>query len=914
MSIRHLDQLLSPASIAVIGATERERAAGRAVLEELIAGGFEGPIWPVNPKHERVCDLPCVPRVAALPGVPDLGIVTVPAPKVAGVIEDLGRAGCRAALVMTPGIARHGLVASEMLQAARTHGLRLLGPGSAGILRPSRHLNASLAPRRALPGEASGPGHGAHSGRLALISQSGSLIGGVVDWAAARGIGFSHVVALGDEADVSMADLLDYLAQDAESRAILLYLERIEDARAFMPAARAAARVKPVIALKGGAATEGARAAASHTGAMAGTDALFDAALARAGILRIRSLEALFDAAEALDHVRARTGEPAGDRFTIITNGGGAGVLAADALDALGARLAPLSGETMTAIEALLPEHGSAANPVDLDGGAEGEHYGAALEAVLTDPSVDAALVLHSPGALADPVGAAEAVAGAAKRAKRRSARRRPVFACWLGARPGDAAAQILENADIPCFETPDDAVSGAGYLVRRTRLLEELTAVPPSLPDGPAPDWEAARAIIARAAARGARRLNEAEGKAVLTAAGIPTVRTEACAPDPEIAEATARRLGEEGVRRFALKVLSDDLQHKSDAGGVVLDLASPGAVGRAASRLLAEVARRAPGATVTGLSVQEMLRRPAAHELIAGLSDDPVFGPAILFGSGGLAVEAVGDKALALPPLDAGLAAGLIGRTRIARLLAGYRTRPPADLEAIAAILVRLGELARALPMVCELDINPLLADDAGAVALDARVVIARGRMNDPVPNPRLAIRPYPVELEGMLPAKGGEVFVRPVKPEDAPRFAAFFAAASPEDLRLRFFGAMRTVPDSLIARLTQIDYARAIAFVAFETRDSDDILGVGRLASDADGERAEFSVMVRSDLKGRGLGRALMERLLAHGRAEGMRAIWGEILPENTGMLTLAKHLGFERHSLREEGVEHVEITLD
>ncbi|MEM7496865.1 MAG: GNAT family N-acetyltransferase [Pseudomonadota bacterium] len=913
MSLEHVETLLSPSSVAVFGATERPGAIGAAVFAQMMTTGFAGPLWAVNPKHQSVRGLPCFPDAAALPDTPSLAVIASPPRTVAGVLDAVGERGCRAALILTPGIERGGPLMSEILQAARRHGLRFIGPHSAGLLRPPRLLAASTAPKVPL------------SGRLAFLSQSGSIIGGVIAWAVSREIGFSHVVSVGDQADVTMADLLDHLATDRESRAILLYLEGIDDAQSFMPAARAAARVKPVIALKSGRRREGAVAANSHSGALAGTDALFDAALARAGILRIDTIEELFDAAEALDHLRLRAGQPLGDRIGIVTNGGGAGVLAADAVGDIGARLAVLGDETQAKIAEVLPAFNSPANPVDLDAGADGMRYGTALAAILADPDVDATVVLHSPTALGDGPEAARAVVEAASAHRKKSYRAKPVFACWLGddgiAGQGAEAQRALEEADIPCFATPTEAVRGFGYLLARTRLLDEISAVPPAAPAGPEADWVTARAVIRRAAQRGSRRLNEAEAKAVLAAAGIPTVPTAAAVPDPDAARTVAETLARQGVRRFALKALSDDLEHKSDVGGVILDLDGPDAVAEAATRMLADLAQRAPDAKITGLSVQETVRRPEAHELLCGLSDDPVFGPAILFGAGGLAVEAADDIAMALPPLDMGLARRLIERTRVARLLAGYRMRPRADLDAIAAVLVRLGEMARALPMICELDINPLLADDVGAVALDARIIISRRLAEAPAPNPRFAIRPYPAELEGRLAlGDGTTAFCRPVKPEDAPRFAEFFAKATPEDLRLRFFSRMNEVPPGMIARLTQIDYARAIAFVAFAPSppdmpdDAGEMLGVGRLATEASGEEAEFSVMVRSDLKGRGLGRALMERLIAHARAEGIGTIWGDVLTENEGMLALAARLGFRRDAVPGEGVIHVALTVD
>ncbi|MEO0821911.1 MAG: bifunctional acetate--CoA ligase family protein/GNAT family N-acetyltransferase [Pseudomonadota bacterium] len=896
MSTRNLDALFSPRSVAVIGATPREGALGRIVFEQLLAGGFEGPVHAVNPKHSQLLDHPVHASPAALPEPPDLAVVTTPARTVPGVLHALGEAGCRAAAVLSAGVDRASGLRGASIEAARRHGLRLLGPNSLGLMRPNRMLNASYAHRMPV------------GGRLAFLSQSGAIISGVIDWAAARGIGFSHVVSLGEEADVTVADILDHLATEAESRAILLYLEGIDDAAAFLSAARAAARVKPLIVLKAGRHRAARRAASSHSGAVAGTEAVFDAAFARAGALRITTPEELFDAAEILDHTRT----PRSDRLAVIGNSGGAGVLAADAIGDVGGRVATLSAATRSALAADLPAHASTQNPVDLAGDADGARYAAAADAVLADPEVDALLAINGPTALSDPLDAAEAVIAAAQRHRKASHRPKPVITAWLGEGAAAPARAALERAHIATFRTPTDAVRGWGYLIRRAALLERISRVPPSLPEGMAPDWAAARAAIEAAAARGARRLNEAEAKAVISAAGIPTVRTLVAATPAE-ARAAAETLAGDGAPRFALKALSDDFVHKSDVGGVILDLADPAAVEAAAERMLAQIAERAPAARISGLSVQEMLRRPTAHELLCGISEDPVFGPTIVFGAGGLAVEVVNDIALGLPPLDLALARDLIAQTRVSRLLAGYRTRPAADLDAIAAVLLRLAEIARALPMIRELDINPLLADDRGAIALDARVVISPSRMDETAPNHRLAIRPYPVELEGSLTLRdGSRVFCRPIRPEDAPIYRDFFARIDTEDMRLRFFTPMRQVPERLIATLTQIDYARAMAFLAFDPED-DALMGVARLAADADGETAEYGILVRSDLKGRGVGRALMNRLIAHGRAVGLREIWGEVLAENTGMLHMAEGLGFRSAPNFEEGLVHVTLDL-
>ncbi|MDT8343748.1 MAG: GNAT family N-acetyltransferase, partial [Thermohalobaculum sp.] len=666
--------------------------------------------------------------------------------------------------------------------------------------------------------------------------------------------------------------------------------------------------VKPVIALWAGGG--GARAVPGHDGAPAGSGAVIEAALARAGVLRIRTLEEMFDAAEILGHRLA----PEGDRLAILTNGGGAGVLAADAAGERGQRLATLSRETQAAFAAMRPAPVRQANPADLGDDAGPDRYQAAMAALLADPEVDAVLAMHCPTALASPPGTAAAVIAAVADHRKTRHRPKPVLASWLGEGAAAAARAAFAAADIPSFATPVAAVDAWDHVTRRRHLLDRLTRVPPAMsPERAAPPrWAQARAIIHAAAARGTTRLNEAEAKAVLAAAGIPTVRT-LTATGPAEARAAAARLAADGVGRFAVKILSDDILHKSDVGGVILDLDGPEAVEAATRRMLAEVAACAPAARITGVSVQETLRRPDGHELIAGLAEDPQFGPAVLFGTGGIAVEVVNDTALALAPLDLLLARDLIGRTRIARLLAGYRTRPPAEIDAIAEVLIRLGEIACALPMIRELEINPLIADTRGVIALDARILIDPARLGVAAPNPRLAIRPYPVEWEGELALLDGRrVACRPVRPEDAPLYLEAFARMDPEDLRLRFFAAIGTPSLQMIAALTQIDYARDMALIALD-RETGELLGVSRLASDPDHTRAEYSVLLRSDLKGKGLGWALMTRLIDYARAEGIAELFGDVLPENRTMLRMCAELGFRIEPRHAEGTVHVVLDL-
>lgn len=874
MTIRNLDGLLKPSAVALIGASERQGSLGRVVLQRLRSGGFRGRLDLVNPRWRSIDGQACVGSVAELAQPPDLGVIVTPPATVPGLVADLGRAGARAAVVITAGL--DAPAKQRMLDAARPSCLRVLGPNCLGVQSPRIGLDASFAHLRA------------RVGGLALLSQSGAIVTAMIDWAEARGIGFSTVASMGEMADVDVGDLIDYLAGDPGTRAILLYLEHVTDARKFISAARAAARIKPVIAIKAGRSAEAARAAASHTGALAGSDAIYDAALRRAGILRVDELGDLFDAAEVLSRLRPAPG----NRLAVVTNGGGAGVLAADGLERAGARLATLSAHTMAALEAALPPTWSRANPVDIIGDAPPERYAAALAAVLADPGADGVLVMNCPTALASSDAAADAVADAVD-SHRGALRGRSVLTAWLGEASIGPARDRLESAGLPVFSTPGKAVRAFGYLARHAALQTLLMRTPAAIAADHAPDRAAAEAILGEALAAGRRMLSEPEAKRLLAAWGIPTVETQVATTVDAAGRAAVALLERHGrrpdVTGIALKVLSPDISHKSDVGGVRLNLASADEVRRAGEDMLAQVAAARPDAAIEGFAVQPCIRRKRAHELIAGIAEDAVFGPVVLFGAGGTSVEVVADKAVALPPLDSVVAEDMIAQTRIARLLAGYRDRPAADLRAIAGVLMRLSELAVALPGIRELDINPLLADETGVLALDARIVVSRDG------GAPMAIRPYPAEWAGDVDLDGRIVGIRPIRPEDEPLYDRFFERLSAHDIRMRFFGAVGRPSHEQIARFTQIDYARAMAFVAID-RASGELLGVSRLACEPDGLSAEFALLVRTDCQGRGLGTALMRRLIAYAGAEGIRTLVGDVLDDNLAMRGLCRKLGF------------------
>jgi acetyltransferase len=891
MSIRNLDRLLAPRSVAVIGASDRPASVGATVMRNLLAGGFSGPVWPVNPKHEQVAGQPAFATVRALPQAPDLAVLCTPPQTLPGLIEDLGDFGTRAAVVLTAGVAkatdRKGRSLTElMLTAARPHLLRILGPNCVGFLVPGLGLNASFAHT----GTAAGP--------LAFVSQSGALVTAVLDWANSRGIGFSHFISVGDRADVDFGDLIDYLGSDPATRAILLYVESIKTPRKFLSAARAASRNKPVIVVKSGRAPEGARAAASHSGVLAGADEVFDAAIRRAGMLRVENLLDLFVAVEAL----ARGPKFEGDRLLIVTNGGGAGVLAADAAALGGARLAALSETTVQKLDALLPANWSRANPVDIIGDAPVDRYVETLKVLGEAKETDAVLFIHAPSAIVPADAIAEACVPVVQ------ASQRPVLSCWLGAAAVENAWRRFAQAGIASYHTPEEAVRAFVHSVTYRRNQEQLLQMPSSSTDEPAPDRGRARGLLRAALTAGQQWLSEAQARELMTIYGVPVVETHAAA-SVDSARAAADAIG----YPVALKLASPDISHKSDIRGVALDIESADELRTAAVAMLRRAHEQRPQARLEGFVVQPMVRRPQAFELLVGVASDPQFGPVIVFGHGGTAVEIVADRAVALPPLNTALARELISRTHVARLLPGYRDRPPADLDAIGRVLVAVSQMVIDLPELVELDINPLLADNGGVIALDARVRIARQEAARG--DARLAIRPYPRELEETYAWDDGEMLLRPIRPDDGERHLAFLQKLDPEDIRMRVFSNRREIARSELARLTQIDYEREMAFIAVTAAASGETetIGTVRAVTDADNARAEFGVIVRSDLKGRGLGLLLMKKMIRYCRERGTLELVGDVLRENSGMLKLARALGFEVQPGDDNGYVHIRLPL-
>jgi acetyltransferase len=892
MSIRHLDQLFEPASVAVIGASARPGSVGAMVWRNLKAGGFAGPRWAVNPKHRELDGEPVVARVADLPEAPDLAVVCTPPATVPGLIAELGARGTRAAVVLTAGFTP--VQKQAMLDAARRHVLRILGPNGLGLLSPAIGLNASFAHADVA------------AGRLAFVSQSGALVSAMIDWARGRGIGFSRFVSLGEQADVDFGDLLDWLASDPRTGAVLLYVESLSLARKFMSAARAAARNKPVLVVKSGRSPAGQQAAASHTGALAGSDLVIDAAIRRAGMLRVDTMDELFVAAETLAYFRAPASgldDATAAPVTLVTNGGGAGVLAADEAVRHGLALAALGDALKAELDRGLPTNWSRGNPVDIIGDAPVARYEHTLRTLLAHPESGTLLFMHAPTAI---VPATEIAAALLPLAQQHPTR---LVSSWLGGPAVAEARRLFHEAGIPTYDTPEQAVQALAWLATYRRNQALLLEAPPATVTAP-PDLPAVRALIDRALADGREMLAEPEAKQLLAACGIPTVTTRVVAPTPDAAAAMAHALGYPVV----LKVLSPQISHKSDIGGVALDLANARQVRSAASAMLKRVARLRPDATVAGFTVQPMVRRPQALELIAGTHVDPVFGPVILFGAGGTRVEVVADRALALPPLNVPLARALVERTQVARLLAGWRDVPPADVGAVQGVLIALSQLLAEEPRIAELDINPLLADAQGVIALDARVRVSA---KAPAGAARFAIRPYPQELVEHFEWQGRTLTLRPIRPEDEGQHQAFLERIEPTDIRMRLFYTRRTMERRELARLTQIDYEREMAFLVTAPRvdgGGEETLGVVRAFVDPDNEEAEFGILIRSDTKGAGLGRRLMVKLIGYLKARGTQRLVATVLRENTAMLALAESLGFRGAAEQPDAVtRRIELAL-
>lgn len=892
-----LDVIFAPKTVAVIGATERQGSVGRTVLSNLLAvPSFAGRVFPVNPHRPSVLGIKAYSRIGDLPQPVDLAVVATPAETVPDVIRQSVQAGVRGAVILSAGFREIGGCGAELerqvLEIARSGGMRLIGPNCLGVMNPLVGLNATFAGAMALPGN------------VAFLSQSGALCTAILDWSLRERVGFSAFVSAGSMLDVGWGDLIDYFGNDPSTRSILIYMESIGDARAFLSAAREVALAKPIIVLKAGRTEAAACAAASHTGALSGGDDVVDAAFRRAGVLRVDNIADLFYMAEVL----ARQPEPRGPHLTIVTNAGGPGVLATDALIQAGGELAPLSQQSLARLNALLPSHWSHNNPIDLLGDAGPQRYAQAMEIAATEPDSDGLLVILTPQDMTDPTGTAEAIQRHAKIPGK------PVLACWMGGPAVQSGIDLLNCAGIPTFPYPDTAARAFQYMWRRTYSLRGLYETPAIVPD----ELQTSPALAAQgiATARSAHRalLNEYESKALLAAYGIPAVRTEV-AEDAQAAVRLAEAIGFPVV----LKVFSNTIAHKTDVGGVRLNLADAPAVRRAFDAIREAFLTRASGVRFEGVTVQPMVRDPDAYEIILGSSIDPQFGPVILFGAGGQLVEVFRDRALAFPPLNTTLARRLMEQTKIFRALRGVRGREPADLTALADLLVRFSRLILEQRWIKEIDINPLLVSAERVLALDARVVLFDPQTpEDQLPRP--AIRPYPIQYASPWTLRNGdEVLIRPIRPDDEPLIVKFHQTLSARSVHLRYFHAMKfsqRVSHERLSRICFADYDRELPLVVERTdpaTSGKEILGVGRLSKTPGNATGEFSLLISDAWQGQGIGTELLQRLVQIARDEHLRCITASVLSDNIEMQRICQELGFKIGPRNEDGTVGVELRL-
>jgi acetyltransferase len=882
-AVHYLRPALAPRSIAVVGASHRPESFGRFVMANVLSAGFAGEVYAVNPKHRTVDGRPCLPSLQALPEKVDLAVVVTAPRHVPGIVDDAAAKGIPAMLVLSPGLCDPGpdvrLIEQEVVQRARRAKVRLLGPNCLGLMRPDIGLNASWARTVARPGG------------LALVSQSGAITTALLDYAWTAGFGFSSVLATGMESDVGLAEILDFLAGDTLTRSILLYVEGISDARGFLSSVRAAASVKPVIVLKAGRHATGGRMAMSHTGALVGNDAVFDAALRRAGAIRVPKIGHLFAAAETLANGRI----PRGNRLAILSNGSGPGALAADAVDDNQVALAKLSDASRAMLDTTLPPGWSHVNPVDVLADADGGRFAEALKVLIDDRANDGVLVLFAPTPRTSAERTAEALLPIAAAAEK------PVVSAWLGEKDAGRGRAVFKAASLPAMTSPERGVEAFGYLAQFVRNRELRLQVPPPRIDELKFDINAARRIIDGARAGGRHTLDEQDSKALLASFGIETAIGLFARSAMEARQA-ALQLGFPVV----LKVRADGINHKSDVGGVMLGLTNVDEVERGFDAIAARLVERAPQARFLGVLVQRMVTRPHGRELIVGLAHDSTFGPVITFGMGGIAVEVFRDSAVALPPLNVFLARDLISRTRVARMLDSFRGSPAVDLDKVIEVLLRVSELACEIPAVAELDINPLLADEHGVIALDARVVVTNGPLVADATFSHLAIHPYPRGLTRRITLKGGEQLVlRAIRPEDAEAERRLVGRLSARTSYLRFHAPVRELTVERLVRYTQIDYDREMAFVAIDTSgEHEEIRGISRYTRNPDGVSAEFGVIVEDAWQGRGLGHVLMQALEDTARARGLTQLIGLVLRENEEMGLLMQRRGYGPHRDEED----------
>jgi len=874
----NLDRIFNPKSIAIVGASEEEGTVGYALMRNLIELKFQGDIYPVNIRKTEILGYKAYPSVEQIPERVDLAVIATPARTVPDVVEQCGKAGIMALVIISAGFKEIGpegkALEERILEIKSKYGLRIIGPNCLGVIRPSINLNVTFISKMPKPGN------------IAFISQSGALGSAILDWAIHENIGFSNFVSIGSMIDVDFGDLIDYFGTDPKTKSILMYIEGLTDARKFMSAARHFARAKPIIVVKAGKFGESAKAAASHTGSLTGEDLIYDKAFRRAGIVRVDEIADLFNCAEVLGTQPL----PRGPNLAIITNAGGPGVMATDATIARGGKMAQLSPKTMEALNNFLPHYWSRGNPIDILGDAKADRYKATVEACLNDENIDGILIIYTAQAVGEPVEIAKTIA---ELCRGRTYQNKTILTSFMGYGAVEEANHVFNQNNIPTYSTPEQAVKTYMYMYQYKSNLELLYETPEELPVDVAPPKRPLMVIMRNMAKENREILNEAEAKTFLEYYGLPVVKTKV-AQNADQAAGIAKEIGYPVV----LKILSPQIVHKTDAGGVVLDIHSEAELREAYERIMQRAKQYNPDAEILGVTVQQMIKKHG-YEVIIGAKTDPLFGPVILFGMGGIGVELFKDFSLGLPPLNQTLVRRIMEETKVYQLLKGYRNVPPANIKLLEEIMVLFSQMLIDFPQLKEVDINPLFINEREAYAFDARIVVDKDKVFEkPEPHQHLVMTPYPKKYETMWKLRDGHtVLLRPIKPEDEPMWLEMFQNFSEESIRYRFFQIIKDTPHETRVRYCNIDYDREIAIVPELTENGRrKILGVVRVGMEPDGRAGEIAFIVADPWQGLGLGTKLVDYAIEICKDMKIETLYAIMLPDNYRAINLMQKMGF------------------
>lgn len=890
MRAHYLTHFFQPNSIAIIGASDRPNSVGMRVFKNLLDGGYVGRLYAVNPKHTDVQHHPCYDSVKDIKDSIDLAIITTPNYTIETILKECGEKNILAVVILSSGFSEIGeegkKLEENILKVARQYHIRLIGPNCLGIMRSDLNMNATFDNNVACAGD------------VALVSQSGAICAAILDWAANKEIGFSSLISLGNSADVDFGDVLDYLATDTKTKSILLYIEGIKNARRFMSGLRAAARTKPVIAIKSGINQQGSRAALSHTGAIIGDDDVFDAALKRAGVVRVVTIDELFSAAEILS---SNSYQIRSNRLMVITNGGGAGVMAADQASKLNVSLPDLSTKAIEELNHALPSQWSHHNPIDIIGDATPERYHSTLQICLGE-CVDGILIILVPVAMSNPIHVAKQVIQDAKQVGK------IVLACWMGEKQVKSSWKLFEKNKIPCFDTPEKAISAFSYLSNYYNNQQLLIQIPKPFSPQSKLDIEEARSIIKSVLSDERNVLTTTESKKILKTFLIPVTETKEANTKYE-AISIADTIG----FPLVMKINSPEISHKQEVHGVELNITNMQTIQESFDRLISSAKKSRPDANILGVTLEKMINSNNDRELMVGVINDKVFGPVISFGSGGTFVEISKDRALELPPLNEFLIKRMIARTKIARALGEFRHFPPVNMEAIINILLRVSEMVCALPYIKEVDINPIIANDKTAIAVDVRIVVQE--ISSPLLYYHMAIHPYPDYLISFFEVEDNKITIRPIRPEDAELEQVFIHDLSDQSKYFRFMENIKEMPKSMLTRFTQIDYDKEMALIASHIENGNEkIIGVSRYSINPDGESAEFAIVVADAWHNKGIGSRLLSSLISIVKDRSIKIIEGTVLTRNTEMLALAKRNGFTIFSSEDPTIKLVRMHIN